>query len=167
MASSVEKIRSLLALADQDNEEGRTAAHTAIKLIKKHGFVLTVSTAEEETPKPAPSPAWARPAERPRPPPPPPPPPPASKAATRWNEVKKNFAGIVVDEVSQFMKTIDVLPRDIPVYGVQLVPAKQRGTCSCGNIYQRGEMVSREKRPVCATCVSERAQMRRGGGGFR
>ncbi len=137
-----------MALADQDNEEGRTAAHLAIKLIKKSGFVITVSTKIEE-PQPAPAPRPPPSAYRPTTV-------PTTRAATRWEDVKK----IVLDEAVQFMRTIDVLPRDIPIYGVQLVPAEKRGKCSCGHAYQRGEMISRGRYPVCARCVAERSRMR-------
>jgi|GEM_PF-5923684 len=153
MPSPYEKIRDLLALADQENEEGRTAAHLAIKMIKKHGFVLTVSTKAEESSFGTPTPPAAPPPQRR-------PPPPATRAATVWEEKKRTFAGIVLDEAVRFMNTIDVLPRDIPIYGVQLVPAEKRGKCSCGNTYQRGEMISRGRYPVCVTCVGERSKLR-------
>ncbi len=41
MATSIEKINQLLALAAQDNEEGRTVAFLAARHIKEGGYVLT------------------------------------------------------------------------------------------------------------------------------
>lgn len=141
MNSPLETIRNLFALADQQDakgeptEEARTAAHAAIRLIKKHGFVLTVARAPgepspRETPVPSPAPN------------------------PRWEKKKRDLFQIALEEGARFLQTLDVLPKDIPVGGVQVVPAVRAGICGCGREYQRGEMVSRSLPPRCARCVS-------------
>lgn len=137
MTAPIERIRNLIALADQDNEEGRTSAHLALKLLRKHGFVITVATLDEE------------PVEQPRYHAPPPPSPPPSQH-------RREILAIVGDEVVQFFRTMNVLPRDIPATGVQMAPASDPGYCLCGRRYQRGEMVSRMKPHRCARCIARR-----------
>lgn len=150
MTDPVETIRNLFALADQDNEEGRTAAHTAIKMVKKHGFVLTVaSQAEAEagpktTARPWQPPSYSQ--QRPQPQP----------GTQRWN----GAIAIVADEVTRFFQTLNVLPKDIPVTGVQLAPAQHAGFCSCGHRYLRGELVSRGRPIRCARCLTQRVASR-------
>lgn len=139
MTDPVETIRNLFALADQDNEEGRTAAHTAIKMVKKHGFVLTVATEEPRRPEPRRS--WQPPQPQPQ---------PQQRPGTqRWS----GAVAIVADEVTRFFQTLNVLPKDIPITGVQLTPARHAGFCLCGHRYLRGELVSRERPIRCARCL--------------
>jgi hypothetical protein len=144
----VETIRNLFALADQDNEEGRTAAHTAIKLVKKHGFVITVASQVEaprsEEPRPRRSDGTygyqPQPAAPQRP------------GTQRW----RGGLAIVADEVTKFFQTLNVLPKDIPITGVQLSPAAHAGFCTCGHRYLRGELVSRARPIRCARCMVRR-----------
>lgn len=150
MTAPIERIRNLMALAEQDNEEGRTSAHLALKLIKKHGFVITVASRDDETPpkrqdrpRPSPTPSGAGASAAGA---------SAAGASTRW----RGALDIVTDEVSKFFQAIDVLPRDIPVTGVQLAPAPHPGQCKCGHRYRMGELVSRGRPFRCARCVSMR-----------
>jgi len=156
-AQVLELIRNLMALADQDNEEGRTSAHMALKLMKKHGFVITMASRDDDD-APAPSwtppSTWASPAPRSSAP---------ERAYPHWGTptppARKRWNGaiaIVADEVQKFFQTIDVLPRDLPVQGVQLTPAAEPGFCSCGRRFIRGELVSRFRPFRCARCVARR-----------
>ena len=141
MTAPLETIRNLFALAEQEDvrgeptDEARTAAYAAIKLIKKHGFVLTVAGPDGKAPNPGqPSP--------PRP------------VNPVWERKKRDLWGIVMDEGMTFLRSLDVLPKNIPVAGVQMVPAAAAGACGCGHRYRRGEMVSRGPAPKCARCVA-------------
>jgi len=141
-----QRILDLLALAaDQNTEEGRTAAHAAAKLIAKHGLPSPATAG----PMPAANVRYETKTERTAGH-------PTHMPPTAWDKKKKNLLAIVADEAVQLLRTIDVLPHAIPIYGLQMVPAERRGMCSCAHVYKRGEMVSREPRPRCARCVSAR-----------
>ena len=143
-----ETYRNLVELAQQDNEEGRSAAHAAIKLAKKHGFVVS-------PPAPAPAPA-PTPAPRRRAPAPAPwsPEPMAEPPEPRKRSWQSRVLGAVGEEATKFFQTFDVLPRDIPVTRVQLAPAPLPGLCPCGHLYRRGELVSRLTPHRCVRCVA-------------
>jgi hypothetical protein len=154
--------RNLVELAQQDNEEGRSAAHAAMKLAKKHGFVV-LPPAAPSAPAPAPAPAPRRRAPAPPPAPwspepmataPEPPPEPRRRS---W---QSRVLGAVGEEATKFFQTFDVLPRDIPVTRVQLAPAPLPGLCPCGHLYRRGELVSRLTPHRCVRCVAGSAGSR-------
>ena len=72
---SLAKVRKLLALAAQENEEGRTAAWMAAKLMRENGYHVAPTARGGQVPLPADD-------FRPEPPPRPPPPPSREMRAT-------------------------------------------------------------------------------------
>lgn len=137
MKTPYERYLDLVALGAQDNEEGRTAAHLAFKLAKKHGFELPRDPAAPMPPKQesaAQAPATVNPG---------------------WEEKKRALAGVVLDETISFLKTLNVLPKAPHVGVTQLVNAPRDGRCPCGASYRRGELVSRDRPVRCAKCVAK------------
>ncbi len=147
MAEPIQRIRDLMALAEGEGEEARTAAHLAIKMMRKNGFVITVAGKTKESPAPAREQGQSSSSPSP------------SAKPTQWDHRKRAMVDVFKEEVVSFFRTIDVLPRDLPTDGVQLVPAKAVGRCAgpgCGKPYRVGEMVSRVRPVICARCVDRR-----------
>lgn len=148
MKPPLEKINDLVELAQQDSEEGRTAAHLALKLMRRHGFVVTMARHEGGYAHDAAPSADGRRSAAPRPPAP-----SAQPSPQRSKKVQEALV-IAIDETKKFFQTLDVLPRDVPTSGVQLMPAEGAGTCAtCSRRYRRGEFVSRRRPHRCVRCV--------------